>query len=123
MTTFEIKWLENNSVNYERFNSIVKEHPNGITSKELVTIYNTREEIKEKLSKDDPMTLDTFNYMIKNVQRAKNTFYNVIKFIYDKKTKKWLTINESNNEEIIRLKLENERLKESLNNITTVEDW
>ena len=119
MNTMEINWLEKNQVNYYRLNQIVKQNSNGIATKELVKIYN-----EEKTSKRNPMTIETFNYIIKTVKRAPNTFYNMLKINYSEKTERWVTNNESYMEEINSLKRENIRLKESLNNITTAsEDW
>jgi arsenate reductase-like glutaredoxin family protein len=121
-----ITWIENNTIKYEKINNIVKQKHEGITANELVKMYNLHEGTKENNQKNtDPMTIETFNYIIKTVERAPNTFYNVLKIIYNEKTKRWITKNESYIEEINILKEENKQLKESMKKFTstTAEDW
>jgi len=115
-----ITWIENNTINYDKINSIVKQHHGGITTKNLVRIYNLE-------TTGNPMTIDIFNHIIKTTQRYKNTFHNIINVIYSKKTQKWITKNdvyfEENDiyfEENYRLKEENSRLKNLLEKFTNV---
>ena len=107
-------WIENNVINYNKINSIIKQH-NGITTKDLVASYN--EETNIKCS--DPLTIETFNHIVKTTQRYNNTFYNVLNIIYNEETKKWLMKDEGN-DELSRLKKENKKMKAALDNLTTI---
>ncbi len=111
-------WIENNVINYNKINSIIKQH-NGITTKDLVASYNeeTNEETNIKCS--DPLTIETFNHIVKTTQRYNNTFYNILNIIYNKETKKWLMKDEGN-DELSRLKKENKKMKAALDNLTTI---
>ena len=116
-----ITWIEKNNINYDKINSIVKENNEGIDTQNLVKNYN--EPMTEPMT--EPMSVETFNYIMNTVKRAPNTFYNVVKIIYNEKTKRWVTKNESYIEEINLLKEENKQLKESMKKFTstTAEDW
>lgn len=120
-----ITWIEKNNINYDKINSIVKENNEGIDTQNLVKNYN--ETITDPMTDPmtEPMTVETFNYIMNTVKRAPNTFYNVVKIIYNEKTKRWVTKNESYIEEINLLKEENKQLKESMKKFTstTAEDW
>ena len=114
MNTFEINsWIENNIINYNKINDIVKQYPDGITTKKLVTIYNLKEETKY----EELLTIETFNHIVKTTQRYHNTFYNILNINYNEETNKWVTINENYIEEINRLKKEKKKLKEAMDNI------
>lgn len=120
-----ITWIEKNNINYDKINSIVKENNEGIDTQNLVKNYN--ETMTETMTEPmtEPMSVETFNYIMNTVKRAPNTFYNVVKIIYNEKTKRWVTKNESYIEEINLLKEENKQLKESMKKFTstTAEDW
>ena len=125
MTTLEhFTWIENNVINYNKMNNIVKQHHNGITTKNLVTIYNFKEETKEETNKKqtEQLTIETFNHIVKTTQRYKNTFYNILNIVYNEETTKWLMKYENHNatyDELSRLKEENKKLKAALDNLTT----
>ena len=120
-----ITWIEKNNINYDKINNIVKENNEGIDTQNLVKNYN--EPMTDPMTDPmtEPMTVETFNYIMNTVKRAPNTFYNVVKIIYNEKTKRWVTKNESYIEEINLLKEENKQLKESMKKFTstTAEDW
>jgi hypothetical protein len=125
MTTLEhFTWIENNVINYNKMNNIVKQHHNGITTKNLVTIYNFKEETKEETNKKqtEQLTIETFNHIVKTIQRHKNTFNNILNIVYNEETTKWLMKDENHNatyDELSRLKKENKKLKAELDKLTT----
>jgi len=97
-----ISWIENNIINYDKINYIVYQHPKGIISSKLVTIYNSSND-GEKLS------VETFKYIVKTTKNSKNTFYNILNIVYDENTD--ISTPENSKEEINRLKKENILLK------------
>lgn len=119
MTMLEhFTWIENNVINYNKINSIIKQH-NGITTKDLVANYNEETNEKTNIKCSDPLTIETFNHIVKTTQRYNNTFYNILNIIYNKETKKWLMKDEGN-DELSRLKKENKKMKAALDNLTTI---
>jgi hypothetical protein len=100
MNEQSISWIENNTINYNKINNIVKQYPNGITSEQFIEIYNRE--------KQQGLTVETLKYIINTTMRAKNTFHNVLTIIYNDGL--LIPKNENYLEEINRLKNENQIL-------------
>ena len=81
--------------------------------------FQNKETNKETNKEYNPLTIETFNHIVKTTQMYHNTFYNVLNIIYNEETKKWL-MKDEDNDELSRLKKENKKMKAALDNLTTI---